>query len=352
MKPLLLLLAVACTGIATAKEPTIPAAVKQNFIQKKRAPHILVDPNYYCWGMSVIKWTDGKYHGYYARWPKKTGQPGWMTHCEIAHAVSDKPEGPFKTVGVAVKSRNANGWDIVNAHNPNVCVENGKIHIYYISNKLRDDFKITKQHPFPTDEWMKKNRLNIVRNRQCVGVATAENPNGPFIRAKQPVVAPDGKHFKNIAVNPAVTYQNGKFIMIVKGDDVHKKGWFRIQLVGHSDKAEGPFTFQDKPIYDKAQTEDACIWYDQTQKRYHSIVHVMSKNYLAHLISDDSYHWREAKPFALMKKQFNLSNGKVWKPNRVERPFVLTNEKGQAQWIYTGVTIGQNWGNLASPYPH
>jgi len=339
------------TGLTIAKEPTLPAETKQHFLKKQLAPHVLADPDYFCWGMSVIQWTDGKYHGYYARWPKKTGQAGWMTHCEIAHAVADQPEGPFKTIGVAIESRNLKGWDIINAHNPSVCVAHGKIHIYYIANRLRDDFKATAEHPYPSDVWMKKNRKNIVRNRQCIGVATADSPNGPFIRAPKPVVVPDGKQFKNIAVNPAVIYQNGKFIMIVKGDDAKKDGWFRIQLVGHADKAEGPFTFQNEAIYDKAQTEDACIWYDQIEKKYHSLIHVMGKPHLAHLISDDSFKWREAKPFFLKKKEFKLSDGTVWKPSRVERPFVLTNDKGQAQWLYTGVAVKNTWGNIAIPYP-
>ena len=95
-----------------------------------------------------------------------------MTHCEIAHAVADQPQGPFKTVGVAIKNWNLKGWDIVNAHNPAICVANRKIHLYYIANKLRGDFKVDAEHPELTNEWMTKNRLNIVRNRQCIGVPT------------------------------------------------------------------------------------------------------------------------------------------------------------------------------------
>ena len=329
----------------------VPVQVKKHFLKKELSSHVVVDPDYFTWGMSVIRWSDGKYHGYYSRWPRKTQISGWMTDCEIVHSVSDKPEGPFRFVNVVVKSRNAKGWDVIGAHNPNVCVENGKIHLYFISNRLRDDYKATPEKPFPSRQWLKKNRRDIVRNRQSVAVATAISPSGPFVRASKPVVIPDGKLFKNIAVNPAVIYKDGKFIMIVKGDDVLKKKWFRIQLVGHSDKAEGPFVFQEKPIYSKAQTEDACLWYDQTQKRFHSLFHVMGKPYLAHLISDDSYVWHEAKPFFMIKKEFVLSDGTIWKPGRVERPFVLTSEKGRAKWIYCGVAEGNTWGNIASPWP-
>jgi hypothetical protein len=186
-----------------------------------------------------------------------------------------------------------------------------------------------------------------IRNRQCIGLATASDPAGPFVRTKTPVVEPHG-HFKNVAVNPAVVFRDGKFVMIVKGDDVRKKGWFRVQFVGHSERAEGPFVFQDTPIYDKAQTEDACLWYDSEDGLYHSIFHVLGRRDLVHIISKDSVAWREATPFVALKKQFTLDDGSIWKPYRVERPFVLADAKGRAEWIYLAVLDKGGSGNIAS----
>jgi len=336
------------TDTTTISPAPIPAESRANFFSKSLSPHVLVDPDYYIWGMTTLKWKDGKIHGYYARWPKAKKFDGWMTHCEIAHAVADNPQGPFKTTGTVIESRHLDGWDIVNAHNPSVCIAEEKICLYYISNRLRGEFEATKEQPFPGDKWLIENRGRIVRNRQCIGLAVADSPQGPFVRESEPVVVPHGT-FKNIAVNPAVTYHNGKFVMIAKGDDVRRKGWFRIQLVGHADKAAGPFVFQEEAIYDKAQTEDACIWYNQTEGLFHSLVHVMGKPVLAHLVSKDSVKWREAQPFTFMQKQFELSDGTVWKPRRVERPFVLTDEKGHAEWIYLAVSGGGGTGNIAVP---
>ena len=48
---------------------TLPASVKTNFFDRERGEHVLVDPDYKIWGLSVIKWKDGKYHAYYSRWP-------------------------------------------------------------------------------------------------------------------------------------------------------------------------------------------------------------------------------------------------------------------------------------------
>ena len=47
------------------------------------------------WGGSLVKGDDGLYHMYYSRWPKKLGW-AWVTHSEIAHAVSVSPFGPFE----------------------------------------------------------------------------------------------------------------------------------------------------------------------------------------------------------------------------------------------------------------
>ena len=50
-----------------------------------------------------------------------------------------------------------------------------------------------------------------------------------------------------------------------------------------------------------------------------------------------------------MKKYFKLKDGTIWKPERVERPFVLTNEKGQPIMVYVAVADKNVNGNIAIP---
>ena len=322
----------------------IPSSVKTDFFNDKRNAHVLVNPEYRIWGMAVIKWNDGKYHGYYARWPKKLGHSAWLTDCEIAHAVSDKPEGPFVFKNVVLKSRNEKGWDIINSHNPAICVANGEICLYYISNdmrgKLQDVSVLSKEE--------RKKYRKLIRNSQRIGVAIATNPAGPFIRSEKPVVEPDNVLFKNIAVNPAVTYVDGKFVMIMKGDEVDKDGWYRIQLVGHADKPEGPFVFQKKPVYDKVQTEDAGIWYDHQSKIFYMTCHVIGQRDLALFSSKDSYNWN-IQEHVFSKKEIKLDDGTIWKPARVERPFVLTDDNGKPVCLYVAISDKNKNGNIAIP---
>jgi len=354
MKVTLSLLCLFCCGaslaLAEAAPRPIPAAARVAFHAQQLAPHVVADPDYYCWGLTAFRWKDGRVHAYYSRWPKKSTFAGWMTHCEIAHAVADSPEGPFQFQNVVIESRHAGGWDIVSAHNPAVCVAGDKIHLYYISNDLRGEFEESpgEKPPYPSDAWLKKNR-ELVRNRQCIGVASASAPEGPFTRHPEPVVKPDNRLFKNIAVNPAVAFCEGRYLMIFKGDSMKHKKWFRIQLVGQSDRAEGPFAFQETPIYEKTQTEDACLWFDRGDNQFHTVFHVMGQPNLAHMTSQDGIEWHEAKPFVFMKKQFALSDGAVWKPRRVERPFVLTGADGRAEWIYLAIQGEGGTGNIAVP---
>lgn len=322
-----------------------PAIVK-NFQNTSKVAQVLVEPGYYVWGLSVVPWK-GKYHAYYSRWKKKYQHKGWMTNCEIAHAVSDKPEGPFKFVNVVLKDKKVGGWDINNSHNPYATIAEGKICLYYIANDIKQ--LLEKENiELPSEKWFNDNRQPI-RESQRIGVAIANNPNGPFIRSKKVVVEPDNIKFRKIAVNPAVIYRNNEYYMVMKGDDLQHKKPFRIQLIGNSNKPEGPYNFKEKPVYAEAQTEDACIWFDQVMGKYYMVCHVMGKSELALFNSVNGFDWQPDERKLFMKKEFVLSDGTLWKPKRVERPFVLTNEKGQPIMLYVAVYDKNVNGNIAIP---
>jgi hypothetical protein len=325
----------------------VPASAKDHFLNQQRSNHVLADPGYYIWGTTVIRWTDGKYHAYYSRWADSLGFGAWMTHCEIAHAVSDRPEGPFQFVDVAISHRHLDGWDVINAHNPAVCVADGKICLYYISNDLKGKYEADTGGAFPDLDWFRENRL-MVRNSQRIGVAIATDPGGPFERVAKPVVEPHGA-FKKIAVNPAVAYVDGLYTMVMKGDDVRHEETHRIQLVGHAGQPEGPFTFRQEPVYAKVQTEDAGLWYDYQKQLYYMTCHVMFSPDLALFSSKDSYHWQPAKSPVFKKKVIQLDDGSIWQPNRMERPFVLTDEEGQPVMLYVAVFDEDKTGNVAIP---
>jgi hypothetical protein len=323
-------------------------SLQDNFFNENISEQILVEPGYYVWGLSVVEW-QGKYHAYYSRWKKEYEHKGWMTNCEIAHAVSDTPEGPFIFENVVLKDHKIGGWDINNSHNPYAIVAEGKICLYYIANNIKSFVKNIKLvNDYPTTEWFENNRT-LIRESQFIGVSDATSHSCPFKRSEEVVVEPDNKKFKKIAVNPAVVYKDNQYLMIMKGDDLKHKDPFRIQLVGNSKKPNGPFDFKTKPVYASAQTEDACMWFDQVIGKYFMVCHVMGKSELALFSSKNGFDWEQGERNIFMKKEFVLSDGTIWKPKRVERPFVLTNEKGQPIMIYVAVYDNNVNGNIAIP---
>lgn len=326
----------------------LSTSVKDNFFNHSKNKQVLVEPGYFVWCLSVVKW-EGKYHAYYSRWKQSKQFSGWMTDCEVVHAVSATAEGPFEFVNVVLESRKSSGWDINNSHNPYAIVVNNKICLYYIANDVGQYFKNeNQQNKQPDSAWLSSNR-KLLRNSQRIGVAIADHPSGPFVRSEQPAVVPDNIHFKNIAVNPAVVFHNNQFTMIMKGDDVSKEEWFRIQLVGKASNPKGPFQFSSKPVYNKAQTEDACVWYDNVLQSFYMVCHVMGKNELALFKSNNGSDWQPDERAIFMKKEFTLSDGTIWKPERVERPFVLTDETGKPIMLYVAIADKNVTGNIAVP---
>ncbi len=56
---------------------------------------ILELEGYFVWGTSPIVAPDGKIHLFFSRWDAKKGMGGWINGSEIAHAIADRPEGPY-----------------------------------------------------------------------------------------------------------------------------------------------------------------------------------------------------------------------------------------------------------------
>lgn len=81
---------------------------------------ILKDSLYYIWGASPIKGDDNKYHLFYSRWKKELGFMAWVTHSEIAHAVSDSLLGPYTFSDIALPARGNSFWDGTTTHNPTI----------------------------------------------------------------------------------------------------------------------------------------------------------------------------------------------------------------------------------------
>ncbi|MEO9893025.1 glycoside hydrolase family protein [Aurantibacter sp.] len=294
----------------------------KNKLQPVSSENIFKTDNYYNWGPSIIKGDDELYHLYYSRWPKKNKFSGWLTHSEIAHAISKKPSGPWQFKEVVLKGTRNDKWDAITAHNPKIKYFEGKYYLYYIATnfgteKINDE----KLYILGTKKILNKER-NILRRNMRTGVAVANSLEGPWKRQGKPIIEPSGP-ITTITVNPAIDQgKDGRYYLIVKGDKPNEKRFIRNQAIAIAEKPTGEFVIQDKPVIDYLDTEDMSLWYDKKRDYFYGVFH--AHTYIGMVSSSDGINWEKATEDVLMAKKIPLSDGTLLLPERMERPFIYT----------------------------
>jgi hypothetical protein len=289
-----------------------------------------VDTNYNIWCGSAVQDDAGKYHLFYSRWPRKLGHVAWVTHSEVAHAVSDSAFGPWTYCDVALPPRGTNFWDGSCTHNPTVLRIGKKYYLYYMGNY---------------GDGVVKRPLNWThRNHQRIGVAVADSPNGPWQRFNQPLVdissdtnAPDALMVSNpsVAVRP-----DGGVLMVYKAVANKGKPPFGGPvsfLVATSDSPTGPFTKHPGEVFGAKgvmfAAEDPFIW--RGADRYWAVVkdndgHFTNQGYsLALWESADGLNWQIAKhPLVATPALIHWADDHEERLTALERPQLLF-ENGQ-----------------------
>lgn len=279
------------------------------------------DQRYFHWCNSIIKDEEGTYHLFYSRWPKTIGFCGWLTHSEIAHAVSTSMSGPYLYKETALKAREG-AWDAVTAHNVQVRKFGNQYYMYYTSTnsgklkidqeKLDEIGKVGYAHK----DW------ELLRSHQRAGVAVSSSLNGPWKRSEQPLLEPDGP-IKNVAVNPSVCQgEDGRYYLIIKGDDKQSAKRKLIQAVGSSLTPDSGFVLEEKPAFADIPTEDVCVWFDKKRERFYAIFHAHGGDFIGLITSEDGLNWKKAKNYYVCKKEVPLKNGSVMQVDNMERPYV------------------------------
>lgn len=301
----------------------------QSLIQQIPESAKFINDSFYIWGGSLVKSRlDNKYHLFYSRWPKKFGMLAWVTHSEVAHAVSDFPFGPFTHKKIALPRRGANYWDGMVTHNPTIHFFNGKYYLYYMGNT--GDGKYNPQGL----NWRH-------RNNQRIGVAVADNPEGPWNRFDTPLidVSPDSlAHDALMVSNPTITKTpDNKYLIVYKA--VAKKnsmpfGGPVVHLTAISDNPEGPFTKQMKPIFTALNNdfpaEDPYVWNEGSI--FYAIVKDMNGAFtnagrsLALFCSKDGLNWKKAKNPLVSTLEINWESGLNQKVTALERPQLFFEE--------------------------
>jgi hypothetical protein len=283
---------IAAAGLLSAGLPLIAGPDRQQHISrfsKRLRPigRVLESPGYYVWCNSPIFGDDGKVHVFYSRWAAAKGMSGWIKGSEIAHAVADRPEGPFRYVGTVLAPR-PGFWDATTCHNPLIKYVDGQYCLFYMGNS------------------------NGKTNTKRIGLATAQSLNGPWERRDNPLLetGPPGAWDDHCTTNPAfVMAGDGTYRLYYKSWNTHDyehsehpsiRGNRKYGLATAT-RPEGPYSrFDDNPVIDfsnrgdNAQFEDAFVW--REDGKYFLIARDMGVfNHEVGLImeSDDGIRWSE-----------------------------------------------------------
>ncbi|WP_157206275.1 glycoside hydrolase family protein [Mariniflexile maritimum] len=293
--------------------------------------------DYYVWCNSPIEGPDGKIHVFFSRWPKAKSMSGWTNSSEIAHAVADKPEGPYKYVSTVLASRGEGYWDATTCHNPNIHFVDGKYALFFMGNS------------------------NGKLDTQRIGLATADSLYGPWNRPDEPLLHPGkvGDWDDHCTTNPSfLKHPNGEYWLYYKSFDTEGYVNPKFEVRGNrkyglaiAKSLQGPYVkYQGNPVIDyhamgnNQQCEDAFTWYDG--EKFNMLARdlgVFGIDKGLYMSSKDGKHWSEPLiAYQELSKYVNQPPAPkhLNRYGRAERPQVLF-QNGKPTYLFTASQGGK-----------
>ncbi|WP_461826719.1 hypothetical protein [Dysgonomonas sp.] len=314
-----------------------PADKISDFAHKlKPVGRILESEDYYVWCCAPIYDEDRKVHVFYSRWPKKYKMGGWISKSEIAHAVADKPEGPYKYIETVLAPR-PGYFDATTCHNPHIQYINGMYYLFYMGNS--DGTVYTKR----------------------IGLAKSKSLYGSWERSDKPILEAGEKGAWDDCntTNPAfVLHPDGKAWLYYKSWNERayrtEKGDIRANRkygLAIADNIGGPYKrYENNPVVDfsvygeNKQVEDVYIY--QENGIYKMLMRDMG--YFDHSVglifeSNDGIHWSDPE-IAWFGADTYLDEPQapshLKRHGRFERPQLLM-KNGKPEYLFNAMQGGR-----------
>ena len=322
MKPFKLLLL-----LLTLQSPRLFAERFIDRMQPTSPDYVFQMEGYWVWGMSVIKGDDGLYHGFAARWSKKTPfGPNWVSNSEVVHATSKTPEGPYQFESVALERRDKSFFDGEMTHNPTIHKSGDTYLLFYTGT--------TYDFPFP-EEGITRKMYVEARANQRIGLATSKSPYGPWTRSDTPIIEPrPGKWDALITVNPAVCVKPSGEILLVYKSTADQRGKLKLGIAMAEDYTKPFKRLSDDPIFQfddpKKHVEDPYIWWNGSG--YELVMKDMTgavcgeRGAGVHAASEDGINWTISDSPLAYTKTIKLKDGSTLKTDKFERAQVLVQD--------------------------
>lgn len=361
--------------LSVTPQPVDAEPTTVNDQQILRGPSVLMEENRFIWGGSVVKGEDGRYHMFFSTWDCGPDSipftQSWVLNSEIGYAVSDAPDRDFEIQTIFLKGRRHEGdttaWDAQMVHNPHVRKFGEKYYLYYIGS-------VDPGQPAPDEPGAALSKRDRVQQSQQIGVIEfedfAEILAGNFQRPREPILSPRTRVKPDnvinpspegtealpdnlIVTNPSVVFRpsDQKYLLYFKGN-WYTPNWRGIHGVAISDSPTGPFVSRDEVMFDvkmedgsTVSTEDPYVWYHPHHKLFYAVVkdfpgRISGEKYgLALLQSADGVQWTPAEKPKFMDRAVPLNGGEVIKPDRLERPQLLIDDRGMPIVFYGACSI-------------
>jgi len=286
-------------------------------------------PGYWIWCPSVIKGDDGLYHMFASRIPKTIPfHPGWMTDSEVVRAVSRNAEGPYEFVEAVLPSRGAEYWDGRSTHNPRI-TKCGSTYVLFYTGITHPFENVRPGEAFATSD----PRCIVSRSNKRIGVATAENLNGPWTRYNVPVLpVMPGTFYSFLTSNAApIVHDDGSVYLMFKSrryvGNAHGQMYIGVAKAKHF---LGPYEVEPEPIFDATngnQIEDPFVWMDDGKYRMIAKdmngVHCGEAHATLLVSSTDGIHWNMQDACKLYSRSITWADGSVQELGNIDRPNLL-----------------------------
>lgn len=291
---------------------------------------------YYVWCSCPIEGPDGKVHLFFSRWNAAKKMGGWIRGSEIAHAVAENPEAPFVYRETILAPREG-FWDATTCHNPLVCRVDDKYALFYMGNS------------------------NGKTNTKRIGLAIADNLDGPWQRPAQPLLeaGATGAWDDHCTTNPAfIKMADGEYRLYYKSWNTHEYETATGPIRGNrkyglatARQLEGPYRkYEHNPVIDfsgkgsNRQFEDAFIWKEREQLKIIARdmgVYDHESGLLMH--SGEGLHWSEPQiAYKALSSYVDMppAPGHLKKYGRLERPMLLLRQ-GKPAYLFGAAQGGR-----------
>jgi len=251
------------------------------------------------WCSSVIKVGDN-YHMFASRWPAQFGMDGWTKYSECVRATSTNLYGPYQFQEVVLQKR-LDGWDNSRIHNVKIVKAGDKFVLYYINSANQ------------------------------TGYAVADAVTGPWTRLAKPAMK---------VSNPAILVRPDLSVYVF--GRLRDSAGINRGIAFNAPNYTGPYTVaQDgnNLLPNGGELEDPTIWWANNQ--YNILVNDWKGHATGVSKAGAQYFSKDGVHYTLMSKEpvftktvpYNDGTSEIF--SRRERPFVYTNEKGEAVALFT-----------------